>query len=240
MCALIVSDYDGTIKKDENIEELKKNLKILRSFLTDNINIMVSTGRLYKSIRSEVDKFGIPFNYMSCANGNILFDENFQIVFNTNINPKIINDLQPYYSQILEIEPLDEYGIITPSNPTEYLIHLVEEQEVRKQIVKLLLSSPDVDYCTDGSNRYAIHIFALSNKIKTIEIVREKLNLSQSEIYTIGDGTNDKEMIKKYNGLIVGNLLDDDKNLGNFPKYETFYSCAEELQQILKRGKEND
>lgn len=79
MNALIVSDYDGTLKKDENIEKLKKNLKILRSFLTDDLNIMVSTGRLYKSIRSEADKFEIPFNYMSCANGNILFDENFQI-----------------------------------------------------------------------------------------------------------------------------------------------------------------
>lgn len=237
MSALIVSDYDGTLKKDENIEELKKNLKILRSFLIDDINIMVSTGRLYKSIRSEADKFEIPFNYMSCANGNILFDENFQIIFKTNISSKIINDLQPYYSQILGIEPLDEYGIITPNNPTEYLIHLVEEQEVRKQIVKLLLSSPDVDYCTDGSNRYAIHIFTLSNKTKTIEIVRNKLKLSQSEIYTIGDGTNDKDMIKKYNGLIVGNLFDEDKNLSNFPKYETFYSCAEELQQTLKRGR---
>ena len=41
MSALIVSDYDGTLKKDENIEELKKNLKILRSFLTDDINIII-------------------------------------------------------------------------------------------------------------------------------------------------------------------------------------------------------
>ena len=236
MSALIVSDYDGTLKKDENVEELKKNLKILKSFLDDNINIMVSTGRLYKSIRLEADKFEIPFNYMSCANGNILFDENFQIIFKTNIDSKIINDLQPYYNQILGIEPLDEYGIITPNNPTEYLIHLVEEQEIRRQIVKLLLSSPDVDYCTDGSNKYAIHIFTLSNKTKTIEIVKDKLKLSQSEIYTIGDGTNDLDMIKKYNGLIVGNLFDEDKNMSDFPKYETFYSCAEG-QQTLKRGR---
>lgn len=237
MSALIVSDYDGTLKKDENVEELKKNLKILKSFLDDNINIMVSTGRLYKSIRLEADKFEIPFNYMSCANGNILFDEKFQIIYKTNIDSKIINDLQPYYNQILGIEPLDEYGIITPNNPTEYLIHLVEEQEIRRQIVKLLLSSPDVDYCTEGSNKYAIHIFTLSNKTKTIEIVKDKLKLSQSEIYTIGDGINDLDMIKKYNGLIVGNLFDEDKNMSDFPKYETFYSCAEGLQQTLKRGR---
>ena len=237
MSSLIVLDYDGTLKKNENVEELDKNLTILRSFLTDNINIMISTGRLYRSIRLEVDQFEIPFNYMSCANGNVLFDEKFQIIFKTNIDSKIINDLKPYYNKILGIEPLDEYGVITPNNPTEYLIHLVEEQEVRRQIVKLLLSSPDVDYCTDGSNKYTIHIFALSNKIKTIEIVKEKLKLSESEIYTIGDGTNDIDMIKKYNGLIVGNLFDEDRNMSDFPKYETFYSCAKNLQKALKKGR---
>ena len=47
MSTLIVSDYDGTLKKDENIEELKKNLKILKSFLTDDVNIMVSTGKFH-------------------------------------------------------------------------------------------------------------------------------------------------------------------------------------------------
>ena len=55
MSSLIVLDYDGTLKKNENVEELDKNLTILRSFLTDNINIMISTGRLYRSIRLEVD-----------------------------------------------------------------------------------------------------------------------------------------------------------------------------------------
>lgn len=234
MNTLIVSDYDGTLKKDENVEELKKNLKVLKSFLTNDINIMISTGRLYKSMRAEVDNFEIPFNYMSCANGNVLFDEKFQILFKTDINSKIINNLRPYYNQILEIEPLDEYGIITSSNLTEYLIHLVEEQKVRRQIINLLLASSDVDYCTDGSNKYAIHIFTLSNKTKTIEIVKDKLKLSPSEIYTIGDGINDLDMIKEYNGLIIGNLFNEDKNLSAFSKYETFYSCAEELKQILK------
>lgn len=238
MGILIVSDYDGTLKKGKNDKELKNNLKMLRSFSDNDINIMISTGRLYKSIRLEADQFEIPFDYMSCANGNVLFDENFQIMFKTNIDSKIIKNLQPYYSQILGIEPLDEYGIITPNKPTEYFIHLVEKQETRKQIVKFLLSSPEVDYCTDGCNKYAIHVFALSNKITTIEIVKNKLKIPDSEIYTIGDGPNDLDMIKKYNGLIVENSLNDDTSLMDFPKYETFYSCAKDLQYILKRRRE--
>lgn len=237
MGILIVSDYDGTLKKDENIEDLKKNLKILRAFLIDNIDVMISTGRLYKSIRLEVDRFKIPFNYMSCANGNILFDKDFRTIFKTNINSKMLNDLRPYYNQILEITPLDEYGMITTNKPIEYLIHLVEEQEVRRQIVQLLLSSPNVDYCTDDSSKYAIHVFTLSNKTKTIEIVKNRLKLSQAKIYAIGDGVNDIDMIKKYNGLIVGNIFDKDKKMNDFPRYETFCLCAEELQQILKRAR---
>lgn len=236
MSALIVSDYDGTLKKDDSIENIKKNTDMLKFFLNDETKIMISTGRLYKSIREEIDKFDVPFNYMSCANGNILFDGNFKIIFKTNIDSKIINDLKPFYDQILGIDPLDEYGILTSNNPTEYLIHLVEEQKVRRQVVNMLLSSPNVDYCTEGNNKYAIHIFKLSNKIKTIEIVKNRLNLSDEEIYTIGDGPNDLDMIKRYNGFIVGSCFDDNKDLDYLPKFETFYSCAECLQHTLKRG----
>lgn len=236
MSALIVSDYDGTLKKDDSIKNMKKNTDMLKSFFNDEIKIMISTGRLYKSIREEIDKFDVPFNYMSCANGNILFDENFKIIFKTNIDSKIISDLKPFYDQILGIDPLDEYGILTSNNPTEYLIHLVEEQKVRRQVVNMLLSSSNVDYCTEGNNKYAIHIFKLSNKIKTIEIVKNRLNLLDEEIYAIGDGPNDLDMIKRYNGFIVGSCFDDNKDLDYLPKFETFYSCMKCLQHTLKRG----
>ena len=196
---------------------------------------MLSTGRLYRSIKSEIEKFDIPFQYLSCANGNILFDKDFQVIFKTYINSEIINDLKPFYRKILSINALDEYGTLVSNNPTEYLVHLVEEPETRRKVVNMLLDSPTVDYCTDGSNKYTIHIFSMSSKITTIEIAKKMLNISKEAIYTIGDGPNDLEMIKKYNGFIIGNAVDNGTDLSYLPKFNSFSDCVEEIQHILRR-----
>lgn len=235
MSILIVSDYDGTLKKDEHIESIKPNVDLLKRISNNEVIFMLSTGRLYRSIKSEIEKFDIPFQYLSCANGNILFDKDFQVIFKTYINSEIINDLKPFYRKILSINALDEYGTLVSNNPTEYLVHLVEEPETRRKVVNMLLDSPTVDYCTDGSNKYTIHIFSMSSKITTIEIAKKMLNISKEAIYTIGDGPNDLEMIKKYNGFIIGNAVDNGTDLSYLPKFNSFSDCVEEIQHILRR-----
>ena len=235
MSVLIVSDYDGTLKKDEHIESIKPNVDLLKRISNNEVIFMLSTGRLYRSIKSEIEKFDIPFQYLSCANGNILFDKDFQVIFKTYINSEIINDLKPFYRKILSINALDEYGTLVSNNPTEYLVHLVEEPETRRKVVNMLLDSPTVDYCTDGSNKYTIHIFSMSSKITTIEIAKKMLNISKEAIYTIGDGPNDLEMIKKYNGFIIGNAVDNGTDLSYLPKFNSFSDCVEEIQHILRR-----
>ena len=235
MSILIVSDYDGTLKKDEHMESMKANVDLLKRISKDEVIFMLSTGRLYRSIKSEIEKIDIPFQYLSCANGNILFDKEFQVIFKTYVNSKIINSLKPFYGKILSIDALDEYGTLVSNNPTEYLMHLVEEPETRREVVNMLLASPIVDYCTDGSNKYTIHIFSMSSKIATIEIAKKMLKISDEAIYTIGDGPNDLEMIKRYNGFIIGNTVGNDKELSYLPKFNTFSDCVEEIEHILRR-----
>lgn len=235
MSILIVSDYDGTLKQDEHIESMKSNVDLLKRISHNKAIFMLSTGRLFRSMKSEIEKFDIPFQYLSCANGNILFDKNFQVLFKTYINSEILNNLKPFYRKILSIDALDEYGTLVANNPTEYLLHLVEEPETRRKVVNMLLDSPIVDYCTDGSNKYTIHVFSMSSKITTIEIVKKMLNISNEAIYTIGDGPNDLEMIKRYNGFIIGNAVDNGTDSSYLPKFNTFSDCVEEIQHILRR-----
>lgn len=194
---------------------------------------MISTGRLYKSILQEILDNDIPFNYISCANGNLLFDEKYQVIFKTYVDSKIIKQLNPFYEQILEIEPLDEFGVLAPNAPIEYLIHINHDLNIRRQIVNMLLSSKSFDYCTDGNNKFDIHIFNLSSKLKTIEIVKNTLHLKDDEIYTIGDGPNDLDMLNRYNGYIVGNNDEIISEINDIKKFETFEECAEEIQQVL-------
>ena len=61
--------------------------------------------------------------------------------------------------------------------------------QFKKTIAKIVTAKGVPAYETDSFD-------TLSNKIKTIEIVKNELNLSDEEIYTIGDGPNDLDMIK--------------------------------------------
>ena len=166
MSALIVSDYDGTIKINNNVNI---NINLIKSLLDDNIKFMISTGRVYKSIKEEINNNNILFSYVSCANGNILFNNKFELEYNTFVNQNIIKKLKPFYKYILDIEKLDSFGNKTENNNTEYFVHLVNELKVRRKLIELLLSLSDYDYCTDGNNKFDIHIFNHTNKIKTIE-----------------------------------------------------------------------
>lgn len=230
--SLIVSDYDGTIKTTDNINEMIESLKVLRMLIEQNMGFMISTGRLFMSIEKEIKFFEIPFNFLSCANGNILFDEYFNTIWKSQVSSKIIQELKPYYKNILAIDSLDEYGASTSSHIVEYVIHLVEEKPIRREIVNLLLSSDMFDYCTDGENKFIIHIFGLSNKIKTIEMLRKKLNISAADVYAIGDGPNDLDMIKKYNGYIIGSNLPFGEECA-IQKYESLYPLTKDIQHGL-------
>lgn len=95
-----------------------------------------------------------------------------------------------------------------------------------------MLNSKSFDYCTDGHNKFKIHIFNFSSKVETIEIIRKLMDISDNSIYTIGDGSNDIEMIKKYNGFILGDGIDE-CDIYALQRYESFPLFLEDVQKGL-------
>lgn len=102
--SLIVSDYDGTIRRNDNINELITSAKILKALVSYQISFMISTGRLFESIYRETNDYSIPFSFLSCANGNILFDSSYGLLWKKEVEPKIIQVLKPFNKYIISIE----------------------------------------------------------------------------------------------------------------------------------------
>ena len=220
MSALIVSDYDGTMKKNNKIEI---NYNLIKELINDNNKLMISTGRVYKSIKKEIDTYDIPFNYISCANGNVLINNRLEVINKTFVNEQIIKELKPFYNSIISMERNDEFGNEKKDKFTELFIHLENDNKIRRMLVDQLLNSKYYDYCSEGNNKFDIHIFNKVNKINTIDIVKRLLKISDNEIFTIGDGPNDIDMIQKYNGYMIDNNL------------ETFNSCLEDIKKKVKK-----
>ena len=230
--SLVVSDYDGTIKRIDNLNEFKKSLKLLNEIINSKICFMISTGRMFDSMFKEIINYNIPFNYLTCANGNVLFDDCFNIIWKKKISPIILHELKAYYKYILSIDAKDEYGNFTTKKAIEYCIELEQNNQIRKQLINQLLYSNLFDYCTDGTNKFKIHIFNSSDKVETIKIIKKLINISNDNIYTIGNGTNDLEMIKKYNGFILGNDMDNCEDYA-LEKYESFVSFLKDVKYGL-------
>lgn len=52
-----------------------------------------------------------------------------------------------------------------------------------------------------------------ANKSQAIKVLKEKLNIKKSDIYTIGDGYSDIEMVRDFKGFNMVNSVKELKNV---------------------------
>ena len=83
MKKLLVSDYDLTLKVIYDFEHdflIKANIEAIKELMANGHIFMLNTGRDYNSIKEEVIKNHIPYNYLACNDGTILLDEHDGLV----------------------------------------------------------------------------------------------------------------------------------------------------------------
>ena len=100
---LLVSDYDGTIE----IEELFKDPYIpngtisnIHDFRSAGNKFMIATARPYDSIMDEVDRYGIPYDFLSTLNGCVIHDNNGNIINSMDMPDLDIDEFYKLYSCI--------------------------------------------------------------------------------------------------------------------------------------------
>ena len=69
---LIVCDFDGTYYTNE--ESILINNKYINEFRNKGNLFMLSSGRSFKSLKEMTIKYNIPYDYLSCCDGSILYD----------------------------------------------------------------------------------------------------------------------------------------------------------------------
>ena len=70
---LLVSDYDGTLKS--SVKDLMLNIEAINKFREKGNLFVIITGR-GKSIREYIEEYNIPYDYLICENGAIIYDKN--------------------------------------------------------------------------------------------------------------------------------------------------------------------
>ena len=202
---LLVSDYDGTIKtydKNPNFVErliFRKNIDAINDFCDDN-KFVVATGRNTKSIYDETYKYDILYNYLIGYNGRVIVDKDNNIINAEYIDNEFLNELN--YVNIKDLTLYDEFKLNnTVDKPIYIYLELYNIKDVKKCILDWKERYPNLEI----SYNYIFNTIIIrkkSNKLlginKLLEI--EDIDIEKQNIITVGDETNDSEMIKYYNG----------------------------------------
>lgn len=225
---LFVTDYDNTLYVND--EEIKEAIKELERIRKKDFKVVISTGRSIPSIKKEVIKHNIPFDYLSCADGSLIYDNNYNLLKEHHMDKEIIKEIPNLVKNITyeEIQYSYDTGyenyLDLSKNISSVNIVIFENcynNEMRKRWIDLQKRFPTYNYLNYkhfySVTKSYLYYLCIKNKdvskSKGIEFLANHLNINKEDIYVIGDSDNDYEMIRDFNGVCVTNSTDQIKQV---------------------------
>lgn len=205
MRKILVSDYDQTFYLND--EDIEKNKKSVEEFRKKGNIFVFATGRSYFDFMNKAEQYKLKWDYLIINHGATILDKNNNIISNYTIDNDVIKNIK----KDLEIENAIKYFCCNLENSRTNFndkdltkIYAKYEKDKAEQINSLINKkySEFVNcYLVSGN---AVEI--ISNKTcksNAIEEIVQIEKVNRENIFTIGDGYSDIEMIKNYNGYCM-------------------------------------
>ena len=234
---LFVTDYDDTLfTSDLTIKNNNNKLNILRK---NNFYIVISTGRSYPSIKNQIEKYQIPYDFISCCDGSIIYDNKGKIIDAFYLNKEIVTPFKKFYQNLnyeeIQFSYKEGYSNLLKDDKLLGINIVLSTKNYNNEIVnkflKLKDEYPNYNYLPYHHPNFSYLCVKPINVSKSyaIKILKEKLNINKKDIYVIGDADNDFEMIRDYNGVGMINSCDDIKKIVN----KTYNEVSDYIDDIL-------
>ena len=201
MKKLLISDYDGTIK-DFNI---KANLRAINKFVKSGNILNISTARPYREIKTFAKRLNIDYQYLTCDNGAVSFDQNGNIIKVNAFNKqelKLLYEFLKANKNCFNISFIDYYGNRHSNNYPKDIITSIQVfsnplYDLRKDFKGIPGYKCDHYYGNiyNIKRDYVNKAYGASNIISYLEE-----NDEQVDIYSVGNSFDDLCLLKKYNG----------------------------------------
>jgi HAD superfamily hydrolase (TIGR01484 family) len=241
---IIVSDFDGTFYTGE--KDIKINCEIIEKYIIDGNYFLLSSGRPYDSLMRQVEKYEIPHTHLATSDGTFLFNSSGNLLYSSEMEKGILDEI----SSILELANFERIEYSYPKYNSDFydfrkklggIAFVIKEKnindELRKRFENLKLNYSNYRFDIYGYD--GIFYFVIRNpkvsKSVPIEYLATDLGINKRKIFTIGDNDNDFEMIRDYNGFMIG----DNKALEEvaLKKYNAVYELILDVRRkkVLKR-----
>lgn len=207
MKKILFSDYDKTLYINE--DGLLKNIEAIKKFRDKGHLFTIATGRAYYDLKDMIKNYQIPFDYLILNHGAFILDSNFNIIHSIFIDNNIVEEIfeaAKQNSDVFEVVLYDEFNkyinekkdniikIVLKLDSEDKANHLSNEinsnyQEIKSYVMRSRTAHLVEIICTDVDKSIAIK--------KILKIT----NIEKQNTFVIGDGPNDVEAIKDYNGF---------------------------------------
>lgn len=216
MKKILVSDYDGTFFLND--KDIEKNKKMVDNFRQKGNIFIIATGRSYLDFYRELSKYKFAYDYVILNHGATIIDSNGKIIANFAIDDEIKNNIKKdlQLNKVVDsfcCSKLESRVNFEHKNLTK--INLKYESKTIALAINEILSKKykkDINAYYVNNNMLEI-ITPETNKSKAIKYLLNKLNLLEENIYTIGDGYSDIDMIKDFNGYAIANSVEELKKV---------------------------
>ena len=209
MKKILISDYDGTFY--QNDIDIKKNINKVNEFRTLDNPFVLATGRSYVDLKQKIDKYEIPYDYLILNHGALLLSKDLEILKVFTLDKDLVDSILEYANNkdicdVILISTFDK-NVKDTSNIVKIMLKLYSYDkalEVKNYIDKSYTNIKS--YFISEDNHYLVEIVSINaSKSLMIEKILDKEKIVKKNVYTIGDGINDIDMIRDYNGYRVRN-----------------------------------
>ena len=203
MKKLLASDYDQTyyLNDSDIIRNIEKNKRWI-----DKGNIFaIATGRSYQDLKNKKNKYNFIFDYAILNHGATIIDKNENILWNKSISNKIITEIKTNldksnYISYFCCSTLESRVDFNHSNLAKIAVTFDNKEKALKKAEELnRLFKNDIKAFYVNKNSVEI-ISNKTSKEQAIQYLAKINHIDKSEIYTIGDGYSDINMIKAFQG----------------------------------------
>lgn len=200
---MLVSDYDGTLYKPFNKTELEKNIDAIKDYRSLNNLFVIATGRSYASIKEQVNKFNIPFDYLICNDGSTIFDNNKNHLYSKKIENVIVSEILKFLKEV----NLRDITMYNSYDKTRTLDDIVEVEVLIREFneLKMIRDFLDSYFPYLCASRFHSNAYLRYKCFKDfgIEKLCSIIDVNPKKIITVGNDSNDIEMLQKYDGYKV-------------------------------------
>jgi len=196
---LLASDYDGTFNSD--LKNLYINIREVKKFREKGNKFAIVTGRSYSSMKKEIERHNIEYDYLSCNNGLIIFDKEDNIIKSNELKS---NDLIILYNLLLFNNCLKYFKLYNFYESTQTLYNILEIYAKFKSSKK---AQEFKDYIENSISNLKCYFESKKlfigydfDKADAVSFIQKLENIEKENIITIGDYKNDLSMLKQFNG----------------------------------------